>query len=121
MITIKLTKEVIDVFPMIMAKTNEDGITVETRDLFYVSDVLHTILMAWGKFDNHIKDTEKTLDGRRWEYELEQKAWDTYEFIKNNLEEIVNIIFTFSNKGGVKPGVYKRKESETGLYTYSAK
>jgi hypothetical protein len=117
MIKIELTEEIISLLGHIKTEQTENGVKIEKNDLFYISDVLHTAMMVWGEYDNHIKDTEKSFDGRMWDKKLEDKAWNTYDYITENLGEIISIVLT-NVKNEIKPGIYKRKEKEPGLWMY---
>jgi hypothetical protein len=119
MIKIELTKEIISLLGQIKIEQTENGVKIINDDLFYISDVLQTSMMVWGEYDNHIKDTEKSFDGRIWNEKLENKAWNTYDYITENLGEIMSIVLANAEKG-IKPGIYKRKEKEPGLWSYEA-
>jgi hypothetical protein len=117
MVRIKITQELIDLLNCIKINQTEKGCEIIKNDLFYISDVISTSMMAWGKNDNYIKDSEKSFDGKRWDEDLENKAWDTYDYIVKNLDEIISIVLS-NAKTGIKPGVYYRKTKEPGLWNY---
>jgi len=119
MIKIEITEDILNVLGQIKINNINGGVDILTNDLFYTSDVLSTIMMVWGKYDNHIKDTEKSFDGRIWNNELEDKAWNTYNYIINNLNDIISIVMT-NAVNGVKVGIYKRKDKEPGLWQYES-
>jgi hypothetical protein len=119
MVKIEITQDILDLLNQIKIQQTENGCEVLNVDLYYISDVLHTSMMSWGIYDNHIKDTEKSFDGRMWEEELENRAWNAYDYIVENLNEIISIVMS-NAKNGVKPGIYKRKDKEPGLWQYES-
>jgi hypothetical protein len=119
MVKIEITQDILDLLNQIKVQKTENGCEIIKNDLYYISDVLHTSMMSWGQYDNHIKDTEKSFDGRMWEEELESRAWNTYTYITENLNEIISVVMS-NTKNGMKPGIYKRKNKELGLWQYES-
>jgi hypothetical protein len=117
MITIKLTEDIINVLTLTKIEKTKQGVEILSQDLFYTSGVLENILMALGDYDKFIPGTENTFEGKSWPKELEDKAWDIYSYITENLDEILSIVLTYA-KNGVLSGIYKRKESLKGIWKY---
>jgi hypothetical protein len=117
MIKIKITNEILNLLPLILIKKDEDGVRIDNKDFFINSNVLDTVLMSMGKYYDSISGSENTFEGRKWEPELENSAWEVYEYTVENLDEILSIVLIFA-RAGVKTGVYSRKESSPGLWKY---
>ena len=69
--------------------------------------VLEDIAMILGVFDQAIENSENLATGRRFPKELEERMYSLYEYIFENFEDIINIVLSYINKGGIKPGVYE--------------
>jgi len=119
MVKIELTKDIIDLLGLIKVEKTPIGVEILSKDLFYNSDVLQNVLMVWGEYDNFISGTEKSFEGKKWDKELEDKAWNVYNYIIDNLDEIISILLVYA-KAGVNPGIYKRKESLNGVWNYTS-
>jgi hypothetical protein len=88
-------------------------------NLFGGTYVLEDIAMILGYFDQAIENSETLATGRRFPDELEEKMYNLYEYICDNLEDILVLAFTFLGNGGLVPGTYeyvdfrwKRKENK---------
>jgi hypothetical protein len=77
---------------------------------------VENFMRAWGEYDNFSPGSELSEEGRVWGEELEDKAWETYEYLVNNMADIISIIFyTIPN---VKAGIYSRKKKTSGIWEY---
>ena len=74
--------------------------------LFGGTYVLEDIALILGCFDKAIPYSENLATGRRFPEELEEKMYKLYDDIVSNFDDIMTIVFTFVNKGGLQPGVY---------------
>jgi len=118
MVKINLTQDILKILPLVKITNNEEwkNHVIVSGDLFWGGTVIENIMQAWGKFDEHIPGTDLLEEGRMWDMELEKNAWDTYEYICNNLSDIISIIFyTLPN---VKEGVYTRKSRTPGIWEF---
>ena len=121
MIKISLTDDIIKVLPLIKISKKEDdsGFEIISNNLFWGGTVLENIMQAWGKYDEHIPGTELSEEGRMWDEELEKKAWDTYDYIINHLDDIISIIFyIIPNVLVFKKGTYTRKKKSPGIWDF---
>lgn len=75
--------------------------------LFGGTYVLEDVAMILGYFDQAIENSETLATGRRFPAELEDKMYNLYEYIYENLEDIFVIILTFVGNGGLVPGTYE--------------
>jgi hypothetical protein len=121
MIKINLTKEILSVLPFIKVDkydTTDDaaGAFISGNDFFWGGTVVENMMQAWGKFNDHVPVEEFSDEGRVWDKELEDKAWDTFEYIQNNMDDIISIIFY--HLPNIKEGVYTRKNRTPGIWEY---
>lgn len=79
-------------------------------NLFGGTYVLEDIAIILGYFNQAIENSETLATGRRFPDELENKMYDLYEYICENLEDIFVIVLTFVNQGGLVPGIYEYKD-----------
>jgi len=128
MIKINLTEEIIKILPLV--KITKDvyaeklvsppiptqwDFKIDPKDMFWGGTVMENFMQAWGTYKDHVTNGE--FEDKIWSKELEAKAWETYDYIVDNLDDIISIIFyTLPN---VKPGVYKRRKKEPGIWEYS--
>ena len=75
--------------------------------LFGGTYVLEDVAMILGYFDQAIENSETLAEGRRFPAELEEKMYTLYEYICENMEDILTLTLTFSGKGGITPGTYE--------------
>ena len=132
MVTINLTREVIEVLPFIKISKKDDdsGVEIINKDLFWGGTVLENFMHAWGKYNDHIPGSELTEEGRRWDEELENKVWDTYNYMCDNMSDIISIVFYNVKEQlcgkydpdvaifNIRPGEYKRKTKTPGIWEY---
>jgi len=114
MIKINLTEDIIKVLPLIKITKSEEiiGCEINSRDMFWGGTVVENFMQAWGKFDKHVTINEEKI----WDEELEKKAWETYDYIIDNMDDIISIIFyTLPN---IKEGVYSRRKKEPGIWNF---
>ena len=124
MVKINLTNDILKVLPLIkITKTEEPefgsyaGSKISMNDFFWGGTVLENFMQAWGKYDEHVSGSEQSEEGRYWSEELENKAWNTFDYIVSNLADIISIIF--SNLPNVKEGVYSRRTKSPGIWNYT--
>ena len=75
--------------------------------LFGGTYVLEDIAMILGCFDKAIEGTENLTTGRRFNEELEEHMYGLYEYICENLEDILTLILQYTGNGGIEPGKYE--------------
>ena len=83
------------------------GWGVDQWNLFGGTYVLEDIAMILGYFDQALENSETLAGGRRFPEELEEKMYTLYEYIYENLEDILVLTFTFATNGGLVPGTYE--------------
>lgn len=83
------------------------GWGVDQWNLFGGTYVLEDVAMILGYFDQAIENSEALAGGRRFPEELEEKMYTLYEYICDNLEDILVLTFTFATNGGLTPGTYE--------------
>lgn len=83
------------------------GWGVDQWSLFGGTYVLEDVAMILGYFGQAIENSETLAGGRRFPEELEEKMYTLYEYICDNLEDILVLTFTFASKGGLVPGTYE--------------
>lgn len=76
--------------------------------------VMEDIAMILGHYDEYIPGTEESPLGKQYPKELEDYWWVLYNDIANNLSDIINLVFYYTDKGGLTPGEYIYKNS-TGI------
>lgn len=75
--------------------------------LFGGTYLLEDMAMILGYFDQAIENSENLATGRRFPEEMEDKMYNLYDFICNNMEDIIELILSFVGKGGLVPGKYE--------------
>lgn len=75
--------------------------------LFGGTYLLEDMAMILGCFDQAIEKSENLATGRRFPIELEDKMYNLYDFICNNMEDIIVLILSFIGNGGLVPGTYE--------------
>ena len=80
-------------------------------NLFGGTYVLEDVALILGYFDQAIENSDSFATGRRFPEELEDKMYSLYEYIYENLEDIISLVFYFMNKGGITSGTYQNKNN----------
>lgn len=83
------------------------GWGIDQWNLFGGTYVLEDVAMILGYFDQAIENSETIAGGRRFPEELEEKMYTLYEYICDNMEDILVLSFTFLGDGGLVPGTYE--------------
>ena len=85
--------------------------------LFGGTYLLEDMAMILGYYDKAIENSENLANGRRFPDELEEKMYNLFNYICNNMDDIFTLILAFIGNGGLTPGTYeyvdykwKRKE-----------
>lgn len=110
MIKIKITKEIIKLIPFFLIKNDEEKncITISNDLQFNLgSHLLEDMAFILGKIDKAIPNTQNDADGRAFDDNTEEELLTIYNYIKDNLIYIEQIIHQYSVKGGVTEGVYE--------------
>lgn len=68
---------------------------------------IEDIALILGHFQDAIPGTENDWNGRKFPEELQDKFFDLYEYISENMEYLFNLLIYYSDKGGLTPGTYK--------------
>jgi len=125
MIKINITEELIKILPLVQIQTENlddeptvhgEGymVGVKMNDPFYLSDVIPNIIYSWG-----LQDRGKIIGGElEFPADLVEKAWNTFEYLNYNIQDILSILLYTSDKGGIKPGLYKSKNKTPGIWEY---
>jgi hypothetical protein len=87
--------------------TSRFGWGCDQWSLFGGTYVLEDIALILGCFDQAIENSENLATGRRYPKELEEKMFSLYEYICENMTDILDLTFTFISKGGIEPGTYE--------------
>lgn len=74
--------------------------------LFGGTYVLEDVAMILGYFDQAIENSENLATGRRFPEELEEKMYNLYQYIYQNLDDIITIVFN-NIENGIKAGTYE--------------
>lgn len=88
-------------------KNSRFGWGIDQYSLFGGTYVMEDVALVLGQFDKYIKGTEEDPLGRQFPKELEDYWWDLYRYIVDNMEYIIDLVFTYVNKGGLSVGTYK--------------
>lgn len=75
--------------------------------LFGGTYLLEDMAMILGFFDKAIENSETLSSGRRFPVELEEKMYSLYDYICENMDDILNLVFTYIGNGGLTPGIYE--------------
>lgn len=75
--------------------------------LFGGTYLLEDMAMILGYFDKAIENSENFATGRRFPSELETEMYSLYDYIYENMEDILTLVFTFIGNGGLVPGTYE--------------
>lgn len=83
------------------------GWGIDQYSLFGGTYVMEDIALILGQWDKQIKGTEESPLGRQFPKELEDYWWELYRYIYENMEYILDLVFTYVTKGGLTVGTYK--------------
>jgi hypothetical protein len=68
---------------------------------------IEDIALILGHWEDAIKGTENDYDGRKFPKALETRFFYLYKDITENMEYMFSLLIFYSDKGGLKPGIYK--------------
>ena len=77
--------------------------------LFGGTYLLEDMALILGYFDKAIEHSETMATGRRFPEELEIEMYSLYDYIYENMEDILALIFSMIGQGGLIPGTYEYK------------
>ena len=83
------------------------GWGIDQWNMFGGTYVMEDVALIIGEYDKFIPGTEDSPSGKRYPSDLEDYMWGIYNDIYSNMEYIIDMVLYYSNKGGLKPGVYK--------------
>ena len=84
------------------------GWGIDQWNMFGGTYVLEDVALILGYFDQAIENSETLAGGRRFPAELEEKMYDLYEYIRDNLSDILVLVLSYAGSGEViKPGTYE--------------
>jgi hypothetical protein len=83
------------------------GWGIDQYSLFGGTYVMEDVALVLGQWDKQIKGTEESPLGRQFPKELEDYWWELYRYIYENMEYIIDLVFTYVTKGGLSVGTYK--------------
>lgn len=83
------------------------GWGIDQYSLFGGTYVMEDVALALGHFDEYIRGTEESPLGRQYPKALEDYWWSLYQYIVDNMEYIIDLVFTFATQGGISVGTYK--------------
>lgn len=75
--------------------------------LFGGTYLLEDMAMILGYFDKAIEKSENLATGRRFPQDLEDEMYCLYDFICENMEDIITLMLSFIGNGGLVPGTYE--------------
>jgi hypothetical protein len=114
MIKVEIKPALLKVLPLIKVNCDSD-IIVDKNDLLYISDVLPTFAHALGYSDNYIPATQ--FQEKRWSQTVEDEIWELFNYIKNNVNNIISILL-FTAETGIKCGTYKSTNKLSGIWKF---
>ena len=79
--------------------------------LFGGTYVMEDIALIIGRYEDYIKGTEESPQGREYPKELKEYMWGLYNTLVDNMEYIISLVLYYSDKGGISPGTYKCKDT----------
>ena len=85
------------------------GWGIDQYNLFGGTYVLEDVALILGQFDKFIPGTEEDPLGRQYPKELEDYWWGLYQYIWDNMEYIISLVFWGISNGGLTAGTYKCK------------
>ena len=90
---------------------------IDFNSLYGGSFLFEDIAYLLGVYDKHIEGTEEDPMGPKFPIDLEDHMYELHCYIVENIGYIENLVHYYSNKGGLKPGVYTCKDYQL-LWTY---
>ena len=80
---------------------------IDQWNLFGGTYVMEDVALILGHYKDFIPGTEESPLGKQYPKELEDYFWECYQYIVENIVFIINLVFTYIDKGGILPGTYK--------------
>lgn len=121
LIKIKLTEDMVKLLPHLQSKQFKEcvGVSLNKEDnILGGTFVTETVAMILDKYDSEcVEKSKNDWDGRKFNDDFTDYAFELYDYLRDNLVWIENIVHTFCVKG-VKAGEYKCKDYEL-LWEYS--
>ena len=112
-IKLNITKEILDIIPMLYIQTDgDDMVGINRKWLLGGTHLLEDVALVTGKADQFIKGTEEDPEGRAYPEDLEQQMLELYNYVADNLYYIESLVHQFAVKGGLTEGIYKAKDSD---------
>lgn len=71
--------------------------------------VLEQISLYIGCYDKAFVNTD-VAEGREYPKPLEEYMWGLYDYVVKNMEYLINLLFYFTDKGGLTVGEYRYKD-----------
>ena len=68
---------------------------------------IEDIALILGYWDKAIPGTQENVSGRMFPKEIQNHLLDLYEDITENIKYYFDLLISFTDKGGLVPGVYK--------------
>lgn len=75
--------------------------------LFGGTYLLEDMAMILGYYDKAIENSENFANGRRFPDEIEEKMYSMFNYICDNMDDILTLVLTFIGNGGLTPGTYE--------------
>lgn len=93
------------------------GWGVDQYNLFGGTYVMEDVSRIIGKYDEHIVGTEEDPQGVDFKDELKDYMWGLYQYIWQNMGDIMSLVLYMSNKGGLTVGTYKKNPRSMEMWT----
>ena len=68
---------------------------------------IEEIALILGHWEDALPESINDWDGRKVPDELQNKFYDLYDYITNNMEYLFSLLIYYTDKGGLTPGTYK--------------
>lgn len=112
-IRLKLTDELISLISNFrFRKISDKHFGVDTYDLYGGTNLWEDMALITGNFDQAIPGSETKPMGREFPEPIMEHLNELDLFIRENIENLENIVHQFSMKGGIKSGIYEAIDYE---------
>lgn len=113
-IHLNLNEDHLKLIPFILVQDKDDDFLSINKTVFLTmqSHLLDDVSMILGFHDQAIQTTVEDADGIALPDDLEKRCLDTYNYVKDNLFYITQLVFQFACKGGLTPGAYKANDTD---------
>lgn len=106
--TLILRGEHLKLINFISLRKGDEGIVVPYNGIFGGGHVLDDIATILGWLGKAVPNSEKSPDGRAFDDETEKKMLGYYNYVKNNIEDIEELIHQSVGRFKVVNGIYSK-------------